>query len=144
MVLPRGRSPRGRSVDELIQVGTKLFDVIDAARPEYAEVKASLARLEPGKEQGDLMRIERRKTLLFSTTTCASSPVPSTRPRRLTARTTSSSTVTGSLGSTSNPTRAVHRPPGELVGGTGTPSARNQEVFAATRALTEAIQLPHR
>jgi len=145
MVLPRGRSPKRRSVDELIEIGTELFDVIDAARPEYADIKDHLARLEPGKEQGDLMKIERRKTLLFSTTTLR--------------------VIAGALHEAKKAdgqddvqpyrdrlARIDFKPDSKLftdpqvnfVGGTGTPSARNQEVFAATRALAEAIQLPRR
>jgi len=145
MVLPRGRSPKRRTVPELIEVGTELFDVIDAARPEYGEIKDELARLEPGKEQGDLMKTERRKTLLFSTTTLRVIAGALHEAKKIDGQDDVQLYRDRLARIDFKPDSKLFTDPQvNFVGGTGTPSARNQEVFAATRALAEAIQLPHR
>lgn len=142
MVLPRGRSPKNKSEEELVELGTDLFDVINKARPEYGQVRDIVESSVPGKELSDAMKRYRKSTLLLSTTTLR--------------------VIAGGLheamkiDETDDVEQYVDRlaaidfkPDSELfnseevsfVGNSGTPSARNQEVFAATKALAGAICL---
>jgi len=143
MVLPRGRSPKAKDVPTLIELGDELFDLIDGARSEFQDIKDQLATAEPGKEQAELMRSERRKTLLFSTTTL----------RVIAGALNEAMKEDGETDVQLYKERLAHidftpdsklftDPQVNFVGGTGTPSARNQEVFAATKALARAIRLP--
>lgn len=143
MVLPRGRSPKTKDVPSLIEIGTELFDLINNARPEFREIKAQLATKEPGKEQGELMKVERRKTLLFSTTTLrviAGALNEAMKEDRETDVSLYRDRL--ELIDFKPSSRLFTDPDVNFVGGTGTPSARNQEVFAATKALARAIRLP--
>jgi len=47
MVLPRGRSPKTMDVPELVATGTRLFDLIDSARPEFQRVRPRRLRRPP-------------------------------------------------------------------------------------------------
>jgi len=143
MVLPRGRSPKNKDVPSLVEIGDELFDLINDARPEFREIKAQLAAKEPGKEQGELMKVERRKTLLFSTTTLRVIAGALNEAMKEDEE-TDVSLYRDRLGLIDfKPTSRLFTDPDvNFVGGTGTPSARNQEVFAATKALAKAIRLP--
>ena len=68
MVLPRGRSPKAKSVEELVSLGTELFNLVGSARPEFKDVKDAIANADPN-DLGETMRGKRRSTLLLSTTT---------------------------------------------------------------------------
>lgn len=144
MVLPRGRSPKSKDVPTLVALGTELFDLINAARPEFQDIKDKLAHADPG-ELADLMRTERRKTLLFSTTTlrviagALNEAMKEDDETDVTLYKSRLADVDFSPAS-----KLFTDPKVNFVGGTGTPSARNQEVFAATKALANAIRLPRR
>lgn len=144
--LPRGRSPRDRDKDELIVLGTQLFDVIAAARPELDGVRKDLEDLKAESDDpkviGRHMRDLRRSTLLLSTTTL----------RVIAGALNEAMTADGEK----DPFAYVKRleaidfsPDSPLftseevnfVGKGGTPSARNQEVMAATKALATALRL---
>lgn len=143
MVLPRGRSPKTKDVPALLDLGNDLFTLIDQARPEYQNIKDMLASTVPGKDQAELMRLERKKTLLFSTTTlrviagALNEAMKEDDESDVNLYSDRLSHVDFS------PTSKLFTDPQvNFVGGTGTPSARNQEVFAATKALARAIRLP--
>ena len=55
MVLPRGRSPKAKSVEELVSLGTELFNLVGSARPEFKDVKDAIANADP-KDLGETMR----------------------------------------------------------------------------------------
>lgn len=142
--LPRGRSPRDRSVEELVALGTQLLNIISAARGEYSEVAAKAREFpddEDGlNERGRFMAAERKRTLLLSTTTfrviagalhTAMKRDKETDPMRY-----------------CEPLKAVDFTPSSrlftragFVGPSGTPSARNQEVLEATKALARALRV---
>jgi DGQHR domain-containing protein len=142
MVLPRGRSPKDKSVDTLVEIGTRMFDLIGSARPEYAEVRNIITKSEPGRELGAAMKEHRKSTLLLSTTTLrviagalndamkndGETDVTLYRERLSQIDFTPRSTL-------------FNNPDVNFVGNSGTPSARNQEVFAATKALAGALRL---
>lgn len=142
MILPRGRSPKHKGEDDLIALGTELFHLIGEARPEFNNVRDTLANLETTKEQGDAMRRMRRETLLLSTTTLR----VVAGALHLAMKDDGESDITLYRGPLSKvdfrPTSKLFTDPDvNFVGGTGTPSARNQEVFAATKALAEELRL---
>lgn len=142
MVLPRGRSPKTRDVPTLVATGTRLFNLIDTARPEYQQVKDALAATEPGKEQADLMKGERKKTLLLSTTTLRVIAGALNEAMKEDSETDVDLYRDRLNAIDFTPTSPLFtNPQVNFVGGTGTPSARNQEVFAATKALAQAIRL---
>lgn len=141
MVLPRGRSPKDLSEEELFEAGVQMFDVIDSARPELGQLKLELLDQSTAKEQADVMRRFRARSILASTTTLR--------------------VIAGALHEAmgrddeSDPTAYIESlaavdfaPTSRLfadedvnfIGRGGTPSARNQEVFAATRALMNALR----
>ena len=142
MILPRGRSPKDKTPDELVEIGNDLFDLIYAARPEYREVRDFVENSEPGREQTDHIKVLRRKTLLLSTTTLR--VVAGALHEAMKADGTDDvSLYKERLGAVDfTPTSPLFTSQDlQFVGNNGTPSARNQEVFGATRALAEAIRL---
>lgn len=140
--LPRGRSPRDKETDELVALGTKFFDTLSAARPEFGTVAEQVRQLnaEDGdpKALGTYMSEQRKATILLSTTTLrviagamheAMKRDDEDDPNRY-----------------ADALRAVDFTPtsrlftqADFIGSTGTPNARNQEVMAATRALTKVL-----
>lgn len=138
--LPRGRSPRDKGDEELYALGAQLFDVLAEARDEFASVRER-AKQAAGDDKalGDLMAAERRQTLLLSTTTLrvvsGALHVAMKRdqvedPKRYRdslakVNFTSSSSLFNDVG---------------FVGRNGTPSARNQEVLEATKALAAVLR----
>ncbi|ARK03861.1 hypothetical protein B8281_03050 [Cellulosimicrobium sp. TH-20] len=142
MVLPRGRSPKDKSKEELVAIGNTLFDTIDAAFPEFEEIKQKLAATEDAKEKADIMKGARRRTILFSTTTLRVIAGALHEAMKADEESDVSKYVTPLSKIDFAPTSKLftHEDVG-FVSGTGTPSARNQEVFAATRALKDAIRL---
>lgn len=140
--LPRGRSPRDREVSELIEFGTELFDTLSAARPEFGRVREEALTIEDPRERGAFMSRERKATLLLSTTTLrviagalhqAMDEDDEIDPGRYIKRL---STIDFTPQS-----HLFNKEGVEFVGRGGTPSARNQEVMAATAALAEALRL---
>jgi len=142
MVLPRGRSPKGKTEAELVEIGTTLFDTIQAAFSEFDDVKKQLEAADDAKEQAELMRAARRSTILFSTTTLRVIAGALNTAMKDDGETDASRYV-GQLAKIdfSPGSKLFTSPDVGFVSGTGTPSARNQEVFAATRALARAIRL---
>lgn len=154
MVLPRGRSPKGKTEAELVEIGTTLFDTIDAAFPQFTAVKADLEAVDERKERGELeavderkekaeiMKAARRSTILFSTTTLRVIAGALHEAMDEDGRTDASVYIKRLKDIDFAPTSPLFTDPEVgFVTGTGTPSARNQEVFAATKALTGAIRL---
>lgn len=140
--LPRGRSPRDKSVEELTKLGQEFFDLLSAARPEYLEVATTAADLlaeDPsGKKAGAFMATQRKQTLLLSTTTLrviagavhtAMDSDKETDPMKYKA-----SLAAVDFAPTSN----LFTQAG-FVGRSGTPNARNQEVMAATKSLAAVL-----
>lgn len=141
-VLPRGRSPKKRSDDELVAIGTRLFDLIGQARPELVELKANVEAAETTKDGSLLMKEFRTQSILASTTTLrvvagalheamkedGIEDVDRYRDRLAAV----------DFAPTSNLFTSDEV---NFIGRGGTPSARNQEVFAATRALRDALRL---
>lgn len=142
MVLPRGRSPKTKTKDELVAIGNTLFDTIDAAFPEFTDVKKELANTEDPKEKAEIMRAARRRTILFSTTTLRVIAGALHEAMKADNETEASRYVDRLAKIDFAPTSKLFTATDVgFVSGTGTPSARNQEVFAATKALTNAIRL---
>ncbi|GIJ00598.1 DGQHR domain-containing protein [Sediminihabitans luteus] len=142
MVLPRGRSPKTKTEDELVTIGTTLFDTIDAAFPEFTNVKNELAELEDPKEKAEIMKAARRRTILFSTTTLRVIAGALHEAMKVDGETDPSRYVSPLSKIDFAPTSKLFTAEDVgFVSGTGTPSARNQEVFAATKALANAIRL---
>lgn len=143
MVLPRGRSPKTKTEDELVAIGNTLFDTIEAAFPEFTEVKNELEAVDEPKEKAEIMKAARRRTILFSTTTLRVIAGALHEAMKADGETEASRYIDRLAKIDFAPTSALFTDPevGFVSGKTGTPSARNQEVFAATKALTEAIQL---
>lgn len=143
MVLPRGRSPKIKDVAELVEIGNTLFDAIQAAFPEFQDVKDNLADTEDVKERADIMRQARRDTILFSTTTlrviCGALHQAMVADGEDSPQPYVSRLAKVDFSPTSKLFTAEDV--GFISGKTGTPSARNQEVFAATKALTQQIRL---
>lgn len=142
MVLPRGRSPKDKTEDELVAIGTQLFDVIALARPEYQELRDLVESSEPSRELSAEIQRLRKKTLLLSTTTLrvvagalneamkhdGTTDVALYKERLAAVDFTPDSPVFTNDRVT-------------FVGQNGTPSARNQEVFGATKELADVIRL---
>ncbi|WP_426594913.1 DNA sulfur modification protein DndB [Cellulomonas sp. McL0617] len=142
MVLPRGRSPKNKTIDELIEIGTTLFDTIQAAFPEFQEAKDKLEATDDVKEQADLMRQARRSTILFSTTTLRVVSGALHEAMKVDDENDPAKYIGRLAKIDFAPTSKLFASPDVgFVTGSGTPSARNQEVFAATKALTEAIRI---
>lgn len=142
MTLPRGRSPKGKTEEELVAIGTRLFDVIREAFPQFQAVKDQLAELDDPTDQAAAMKAARRSTILFSTTTLrviagalheAMKADGETEVEKYVQSLSKVDFAPSSLLFTADDVN--------FVSGTGTPSARNQEVFAATRALSNTIRL---
>jgi len=141
--LPRGRSPRDREVYELVDLGQGFFDLLAAARDEYTTVatagRACLDQPDGDKLMGAYMAAQRKTTLLLSTTTLrviagavhlAMKRDGETDPAR----------YRESLAAVDfAPTSTLFTKAG-FVGPSGTPSARNQEVQAATAALAKVLR----
>lgn len=143
MVLPRGRSPKDKSEEQLIEIGTRLFDVVSAARPEYAEVRDVINTTEPGKELSTAMQAERKKTILLSTTTLRVIAGALHEAMKQDGETDAMKYVDRLALIDFKPNSALfNRADVLFIGNNGTPSARNQEVFSATKALAETIRLP--
>jgi DGQHR domain-containing protein len=142
MVLPRGRSPKDKTVDELVELGNTLFDAVDAAFPEFGKVKQELAATDDAKEHAEIMKAARRSTILFSTTTLRVIAGALHEAMKQDGETDVSRYINKLAKVDFSPKSKLFTAPDVgFVSGSGTPSARNQEVFAATRALTEAIRL---
>lgn len=142
MVLPRGRSPKGKSVEELVEIGNTFFDVVDAAFPEFRKLKQELAATDDPKDQAEIMKSARRDTILFSTTTLRVIAGAVHEAMKEDDETDVNKYAAKLAKVDFAPTSKLFTAPDVgFVSGTGTPSARNQEVFAATRALKEAIRL---
>lgn len=140
MVLPRGRSPKGKAEAELIAIGTTLFDTINAAFPEFTDVKDELEAVDEPKEKAEIMKAARRRTILFSTTTLRVIAGALHEAMDEDGQTDASVYIERLKKIDFAPTSPLFTDVG-FVTATGTPSARNQEVFAATKALTGAIRL---
>lgn len=141
--LPRGRSPRDKEVSELTAAGTELFDVLQAARPEYAETR-TIAQAHDGtatadKVIGSMMTEQRKKTLLLSTTTlrviAGALHVAMKRDGK-----TDPMAYKDSLSAVDFTPKSKLFLNAGFIGPNGTPSARNQEVLAATQALANALK----
>ncbi|MFW6773199.1 DNA sulfur modification protein DndB [Nocardioides sp. CPCC 205120] len=140
--VPRGRSPRDRDVDTLVQLGGELFDTLASSRDEFAAVTAQVRSfmMDDGSPTalGAYMAAERRATLLLSTTTLR---VIAGALREALSRDNESDPLryVYSLSQVDfTPDSPLFNAAG-FVGRTGTPSARNQEVMAATRALAAVL-----
>jgi len=145
MVLPRGRSPKAKSVEELVEIGGQLFGVIDQARPEFAEVREFITSTDTGKDMATGMQRLRKSTLLLSTTTLRVIAGALHEAMKLDGETDAMQYVPRLAAIDFKPnSRLFNSPEVNFVGQSGTPSARNQEVFAATKALAEAIRLPRK
>ena len=142
MVLPRGRSPKDKTEDELVAIGTQLFDVISSARPEYREIRDLVESAEPGRELSAEIKRLRKKTLLLSTTTlrviagALNDAMKQDEVSDVTLYTERLADVDFAPDSVTFNNDNV-----TFVGQNGTPSARNQEVFGATKELSKAIRL---
>lgn len=140
MILPRGRSPKEKSDEELFQIGMDLFDLIAAARPEFQDARDALKAAGSEAEKKEVMKKFRRESLLASTTTLR--------------------VIAGALHEAmdhdgqeqvqvyKDKLKGIDFTPAselfnrvDFVGRGGTPVARNQEVVAATKALAEALHL---
>ncbi|MER7608468.1 DNA sulfur modification protein DndB [Nocardioides sp. NPDC127503] len=142
MVLPRGRSPKNHQPEEIVELGNALFDLIDQALPQFGEMRAEIAALDSVKEQSEAIKAFRRRTLLASTTTL-----------RVITGALHEAMKDDGITDVTKYRKALSKvdfsPTSELftseevnfVGRGGTPSARNQEVYAATKALRDAISL---
>jgi len=141
--LPRGRSPRGKDTDELVVLGTQFLDLLASARSEYTEVADTardlLAEEDGVKLVGNYMSKERKQTLLLSTTTlrviAGAVHVAMKRDGEDDPLRYADSLARVDF----TPTSRLFTKAG-FVGPTGTPSARNQEVMEATRALAKVLQ----
>lgn len=141
--LPRGRSPRGRDVDELVDSGREFFNLLAAARDEYTTVADTardyLSEPEGDKLVGNYMASERKKTLLLSTTTlrviAGAVHVAMKRDGE-----TDPMKYRDSLAAVDFTPKSRLFTDAGFVGPTGTPSARNQEVLAATSALAKVLR----
>ena len=142
--LPRGRSPRDKGVKELTARGGQLFDLLSAARGEYTVI-AEQARSYPSdatglKELGTYMGVERKKTLLLSTTTLRVIAGALNSAMKRDGQDDPMVYRKSLAGVDFSPSSPLFTQVG-FVGPTGTPSARNQEVSAATTALTGALRV---
>ena len=148
--LPRGRSPRDKSTEQLVLLGTEFLNLLSAARSEYGDI-AKIAddlfsQADGLKLGGDYMSKARKETLLLSTTTlrviAGAVHIAMERDEKK-----------AGLGHKKDPMAYVDSlarvdfTPSSLlftkagfVGPTGTPSARNQEVMEATRALARVLR----
>jgi DGQHR domain-containing protein len=143
MVLPRGRSPKDKDEATLVEIGTQLFDVVSAARKEYSDVRELIDGKELGRELSAAMQAERKKTILLSTTTLRVIAGALNEAMKQDGETDAMRYVERLKTIDFTPkSKLFNRPDVLFIGNSGTPSARNQEVFAATRALAEAIRLP--
>lgn len=141
--LPRGRSPRGKDTDELVEAGTAFFDLLAAARAEYTTVADTVRDLlndEDGEQEvGKYMAAERKKSLLLSTTTLR---VIAGAVHLAVKRDGGGDPMryADSLSEVDfTPQSRLFTKVG-FVGPTGTPSARNQEVLGATQALAKVLR----
>lgn len=139
--LPRGRSPRDKDTDELTMLGTHFFDFLSESRPEFEEVANIVRSLQANgdlKALGARMGVERKKTLLLSTTTLRviAGAVHIAMERDGAKNPTPYAESLGEVDFT--PTSRLFTRVG-FVGNTGTPNARNQEVLAATSALARVL-----
>lgn len=140
MVLPRGRSPKDVAEEELFKAGIEMFDVLDSARPELGSLKRELDEQAGPKEKAEVMKRFRSKSILASTTTlrviagALHAAMDRDGEDDVNAYTKSLSRVDFAPSSLLFTDDKVN-----FVGRGGTPSARNQEVFAATRALADAL-----
>lgn len=142
MVLPRGRSPKEKSDEELFGIGTKLFDVITSARPEFGEVRDLIDQITEPKELTEQMRAKRKSTLLLSTTTLRVIAGALNEAMKEDGNTDVSLYRDNLARIDFKPdSRLFNDPQVNFVGNSGTPSARNQEVFAATKALAGALRI---
>lgn len=141
-VLPRGRSPKEHDHDYLVMKGTELFDLIDSARPELLATKEQIEQAETSKDGVAIMKQFREQSILASTTTlrviagALHEAMDEDERTDLTAYREKLAKIDFA------PTSELFTRPGvDFIGRGGTPSARNQEVYAATRALRDALRL---
>jgi DNA sulfur modification protein DndB len=143
MVLPRGRSPKTKGVPELVKIGTELFDLVGSARPEFKYIRELTDSVEPGKGLGDAMKLMRKTTLLLSTTTLRVVAGALNEAMKEDGETNVALYKDRLALIDFKPDSALFNDEAvNYVGNNGTPSARNQEVFAATKALAHALRLP--
>jgi DNA sulfur modification protein DndB len=126
--------PRGRldpvEVDDLIERGSRFFDLLQEARPEFTEAAAMSA---------DEMKAFREETILFSTTTL--------RAIAGAVHDAAEKVGTDELEAFADALRKINFKPdaevfveaGFVSPGKTTPNARNQEVAAATKAIAELL-----
>ena len=138
--LPRGRSPRDKSAEELYEIGDRLYGVLADARDEFRVVAEGAKDVaEDEKALAALMATERRKTLLLSTTTlrvvAGALHVAMKRDKETDPAAYRESLARADFSSKSRLFNDVG-----FVGRNGTPSARNQEVLDATKALAAVLR----
>lgn len=141
--LPRGRSPRGKETEELVELGRTFLDLLAKARSEYTTVADTardlLADEDGEKLVGTFMSQERKKTLLLSTTTLRVIAGAVHLAMKRDEETDPMKYVDSLAAVDFTPTSKLFRNAG-FVGPSGTPSARNQEVIEATKALAKVLR----
>jgi DGQHR domain-containing protein len=127
--VPRGRLPK-KEIDELVDVGTNFFDLLQQARPEFTKAAGMTS---------EEMKAYREATILFSTTTLRAlagavyEAVQDGDVDDLTEFADALSRIDFA------PNAQIFQDAGFVSPGKTTPNARNQEVQAATLAIKKKL-----
>jgi DGQHR domain-containing protein len=126
----RVRNASQYAEDAIVDRGCRFFDLLNAARPEFREVRTGAADV----------NVLRSKSILFSSTTLRA--IAGAVHMRISRDGDSVDIVKYASGLSKidfSPSAEVWRDTGFVSPGKSTPNARNQEVLAATRVIAEAL-----